>query len=323
VGRRATNRSEWPALYSFVVSRLAISLLAVSFLAIFTTFARGASGDAPEITYRTATAEVRLTFSATDQRGHAIRTLGPRDFAVVDRDDVVRNFQSFARTEWAKLDLTMLVDASESVAPHYKQEIADALRLISQVEKTPDDESSVITFHRLQPALICPENCRASLVVNQISDVPANGLTPLFDGIVFAADLTSRSADLHTRKVLVLFSDGEDTISRHSAADAVAAALARDVQIYAVDLNPSGHSSEGTFLLQKLASATGGRYFTVGQGADKVYDAVLEDFHASYAVTYKLPGHAAGFHSVRILPTHNLGLHFHCRSGYEYSGRRN
>jgi hypothetical protein len=122
--------------------------------------------------------------------------------------------------------------------------------------------------------------------------------------------------------VLVLFSDGEDTISQHSAADAVATAMTRDVQIYAVDLNPSGPASEGTFLLQKLASATGGRYFTVGQGADKVYHAVLEDFHATYTVTYKPPGHAGGFHAVRILPTHNLNLHFYCRSGYEYTGRR-
>jgi hypothetical protein len=121
----ATNRSGWPAL-SFVVSKPAISLFTVFLLAILAALARGASGDAPEITYHTATAEVRLTFFATDERGHAIRNLGRQDFAVVDRDDVVRNFQSFARTEWAKLDITMLVDTSESVAPHYKQEIAHA-----------------------------------------------------------------------------------------------------------------------------------------------------------------------------------------------------
>ncbi len=306
----------------FAVSRLALSLFAVFLLAILAALARGAPGDPPEITYHTATAEVSLTFFATDQLGHAVRNLGPRDFAVVDRDDVVRDFQSFARTEWTKLDLTMLVDASESVAPHYQQEIADALRLVSQVERAPDDQSSVITFHHLGPAVICPGNCRASLAANQMPERSANGLTPLFDAIVFAADGTAQNADLHTRRVLVLFSDGEDTISQHSSADAVATAFARDVQIYAVDLNPSGPAAEGTFLLQKLASATGGRYFTLGQQADKVYDAVLEDFHASYTVTYKPPGHAGGFHAVQILPTHNLNLHFHCRSGYEYTGRR-
>jgi hypothetical protein len=34
------------------------------------------------------------------------------------------------------------------------------------------------------------------------------------------------------------------------------------------------------------------------------------------SVSYRLPSRAAGFHTVRILPTHNLDLKFRSRSGY-------
>ena len=44
----------------------------------------------------------------------------------------------------------------------------------------------------------------------------------------------------------------------------------------------------------------------------------LADLRASYVVTYQLPSRAVGFHSLRILPKHNLNLRFHCRNGYYY-----
>jgi VWFA-related protein len=280
----------------------------------------GATDKLPTSTYHTGVAEVQLTFFATDQNRRAVAVVLPADFAIVDQDLVVRNFNSFGRTAWTDLDVAVVVDSSESVAAQFKKEIASTLQLMTQGDGIPEENFSLISFHRLEPTLICAGNCRRTHAADLVPTA-AVGATPLFDSIVFATDLISRRAGPHSRKVLILFSDGEDTISRNAASDAIEAAVAQDIQIYGVDLNPSGRTSEGTFLLQKMASVTGGRYFVLRQDADKIYDALLEDFHATYAVTYKLLGRAMGFHSVRILPTHNLNLHFHCRSGYEYAGR--
>ncbi len=71
-------------------------------------------------------------------------------------------------------------------------------------------------------------------------------------------------------------------------------------------------------MLRSLSVNTGGRYFPVELGTTKLIDAILQDFHAAYTVAYKLPSHANGLHLVRILPTHNLSLQFHCRRGYYY-----
>jgi hypothetical protein len=74
--------------------------------------------------------------------------------------------------------------------------------------------------------------------------------------------------------------------------------------------------------LRRVSEATGGRYFSLRfsrqDTAATVLNAVLEDLRASYVVTYDLPSHQAGFHSLRLLPTHNLHLTFHSRNGYDY-----
>src|SRR5579864_5334005 len=164
------------------------------------------AGDRPEFTYRTNATEVRLSFSATDQNHHGVAMLRPSDFAVVDKDIIVRDFQSFTRSDSTKLEIAILFDASESVSPHFRQETADVLNLITQTAGIPDENLSIFSFHGLQPALICAGNCRASHAVVQIPSGRAGGLTPLFDSIVFASDFLSQHGDADAVKVLILFS---------------------------------------------------------------------------------------------------------------------
>jgi Ca-activated chloride channel family protein len=295
--------------------RLFLFLLGCSGLAL------GVPGDAPEITCRANVAEVRLTFSATDRNNHGVSTLHQKDFAVVDRDLVVRDFQSFTRSESTELDVTVLVDTSESVTHRLRQEIANVLQVISPGAGIPEEDVSLVSFHGVNPSLICAGNCHASRALDRLPSAQAGGPTPLFDSVIFAADLLAQRGDPDARKILILFSDGDDTISRHSAADAMEAALASEVRIYAVGLENTTYPSPGTSVLQNLAGATGGRFFTAREGTSKVLDAVLEDAHASFTVTYKLPNHVAGFHLIRILPTHDLNLQFRCRRGYYYPSR--
>jgi len=287
------------------------------FLLICTGISLGAPGDRPEFTYRTNVNEVRLSFSATDLKNHGVATLQASDFAIVDKGFIVRNFQSFSRSDWTKLEIAILLDTSESVTPRFRQEIADALAILFQTDGVPDENLSIFSFHSLQPALVCSGDCRASHAAGQLTDTRASGLTPLFDSIVFAANFLSKHSEAKAGKVLILFSDGQDTISRNSFADAVDAAHAADIQVYSIDMGKSA-SSRGAGVLYSLASATGGRYFTARDGANSALDSILEGFRASYTVSYRIPNHAPGFHEVQILPTHNLNLQFRSRSGYYY-----
>jgi Ca-activated chloride channel homolog len=272
----------------------------------------------PDATIRSNVTEVRMTFSATDPNNRAIATLQASDFAIVDRDLVVRDFRSFARTEYTRLDVAVLVDASESITPQFRAELTNVVQLIAQTEGVPDESFSVVAFRDLKPAMLCSGNCRSLTADARFPAVQSGGLTPLYDSIVFASDMLAHDKDPHVRKILILFSDGADTISLKTFGDALDSALQNEVAIYSVDTGGRPHNSPGTLVLRSFSLNSGGRYFPVEAGSARVIDAVLEDFRAAYTVAYKLPSHAGGFHMVRVLPTHNLGLQFHCRRGYYY-----
>jgi VWFA-related protein len=275
-------------------------------------------GDRPEFTYRTNATEVRLNFSAMDQNNHGVATLQANDFAVVDKDVIVRNFQSFTRSDWTKLEIAILVDTSESVSPRFRQEMADALELVSRTGGIPDENLAMFSFDGTQPAQLCSGNCRSSHAANRLPGKLARGLTALFDTIIFATNFLAQQGDPHAEKVLIVFSDGLDTASRSSLGNAINASLRGEVQLDCIDLNKPAYASQGASALRTLASATGGHYFPLKNGADQALNVILEGFRASYAVTYRLPSHTYGFHEIRILPTHNLNLQFRSRSGYYY-----
>jgi len=152
--------------------------------------------------------------------------------------------------------------------------------------------------------------------------VKSSGTTPLFDALILGADFISHHRRAGARPVLILFSDGNDTISLHSPREALEAVLEEGALIYSVDMGTSENQTSGSTFLRQASDATGGRYFSLRfspqDGAAAALDAVLEDLRASYVVTYDLPSHQAGFHSLRLLPTHNLNLRFHSRNGYNY-----
>jgi len=270
------------------------------------------------LTFRSNVNEVRISFSTTDRQDRVVASLRPSDFAIVDEDHVVRDFRSFTLSDYTRLDVVLLVDASDSLQPHLKQEISNVLHVIGQSTGVPEDSFSVVSFRGLKPKVLCQGNCRALDLGAQFPAVSAGGTTPLYDSIVFSARMLGQTHDIHTRKILVIFSDGADTISLASLNDAIDSTLHADAAIYSVDFSKAPHYGQGTATLRHLAATSGGRYFTAESGTDRVLNAILEDFHATYTVAYKLPSSAVGFHLLRILPTHDLGLQFHCRRGYYF-----
>ncbi len=287
-------------------------------------------------TYRSVVSEVRVTFFATDENNHPVASLTKSDVAVVDSEFVIRNFRSFTRSDETSLDVVALVDLSESVAPRLQVAMSAVLQLVAREQSIPDDNIAVLSFggtfegtpagevDSIHPAIFCSGGCRAAGVANRPLAVKNSGATPLFDALLFGADFLAHHRRAGARPVLILFSDGKDTISMHSAREALDAVLNDGALVYSVDTGTSGHPSSkqkaGSMFLRQISDATGGRYFSPrfssNDGGANVVDAALEDLRASYVVTYDPPSHQPGFHSLRLLPTHNLNLTFHSRNGY-------
>ncbi len=266
-------------------------------------------------TYHHSVSEVRLVFFTTDERNHPVRDLQKNDFAVVDDDAVIRDFRSFTRADLINLDVMVLMDTSESVLPRLPQEVAEVQRLISQWPWRSGDKVSVLSFSGMQTRLICSEDCRSSFSADRIDSSSEGGATPLFDALKKTADLLHARAQPDVWRVIILFSDGDDTISVTSLKEALGAVRDSEVQVYAVD-NGVAEPSNGSAILQEIANDSGGRYLQLSDGAVNVFNSVIDDLHSARVVTYALPLAATDFHSIRILPTHNLKLQFRCRSGY-------
>jgi VWFA-related protein len=272
-------------------------------------------------TYRRTVSEVRLTFFAADAQNRSLDALRKDDFAIVDNELIVRNFRSFTKSDEVNLDVVVLLDSSESVLSRFRGEITDVFHLISRTQWITDDKLSVISFSGPEPKLVCSTNCRTSSMLDRLSTMKAEGETPLFDALAFAANFLAQRRLSHVRPVIILFSDGVDTISRIGAREAMEKIRDSEAQVYVVDVSQARQSSEGTVLLGTLAEVTAGRYFSISEGATGILDAALDDLHNGYAVSYELPNHTPGFHAVRILPTRNLNLRFRCREGYYYPSR--
>lgn len=271
-------------------------------------------------TYRSDASEVRLTFSVLDGNDNGVTTLQAGDFAVVDENVVVRGFRSFVRGTGTGVEIAILIDASQSVTPRYQQELIDVLQMVSDNTEIPEQKVSVIAFQGTKPAVICAGNCRAT-GVSQKPIAQTGGFTPLFDSVVFASRFLAQRADPRAAKVLIVFSDGEDNISRSSLSDAIESAQAADVQIYGIDLSNPSFPSPGTAVLKRIATFTGGWNFPINDGAARALNTIMESLRATYTVSYQIPSRAPGFHSIQILPTRNRELQFRSRSGYYYPSR--
>lgn len=278
-------------------------------------------GDSSIPTYRTQTSEVRVTFFATDEHSRPLDRITSDDFAVVDNEMVVRDFRSLTRAQETALNISLLMDTSGSVAPRFNRTRSGVLQLLSQRANHSGDNLSLITFSGLHPAVLCSGDCENPGAEQRVLALKPAGPTPLFDALTYAAGFIAKRRTPGVREVLILFSDGNDTISMASAREALDAVISAGAILYVIQPVKT-RLPEGNSALEQIAGATGGRSFAMQRDTVAALDRVLADLRASYVVTYKLPSRFVGFHSLRILPKHNLNLQFHCRRGYYYDEAR-
>jgi VWFA-related protein len=278
------------------------------------------SAETSHLTYRRTVSEVRLVFFATDEHNHFVEKLRRDDFAVVDDERIIREFRSFTCSDLVKLNVVVVVDSSESVLPQMKKEISEVERLISQSPWRPGDNLSVLLFDGEDVRLICDGDCDKWFTSDRFTSSPRGGPTPLFDAVEVATKLLIRRRQPDVWPVIILFSDGDDNVSKASFQDAFEQVLLSEAQVYAIDVNRMAGPSNGTAVLQKLADDSGGRLLPLSEGAVRIFNDVIDDLHSARLVTYLAPESDSDFHSVRILPTRNLKLQFRSRRGYYRRG---
>ncbi len=302
------------------LNRIALFLFAL-LVAVVLSFIPLYAADETGYTIRSSANEVRLAFAASDRQGHVIKTLRSSDVAVADNGSIIRQFRSFRPTSESPVDLVILLDASDSVASQIPAEIAEVTSFIEGSTWGERDRVSILTFGGLRPQLLCARKCSGEAARVKLSALRANGATPLYDALLQASEILQENRDSESRPAMVLFSDGVDTISMHSASDALQAAQNLQSAIYSVNSRSrKSAAGKGDVILDYLAASTGGLSFGPGQDVAAVLRMILDDLHSGYVLTYVLPEQSVGQHSVRILPTSDPKLQFRSRRAYDDRG---
>jgi len=244
---------------------------------------------------------VSVFVTVTDKNGAIVGGLKRDDFAVFE-DGRPQQIAVFDRESDMPLDLTLAIDTSGSVAKDMGAEAAAARRFVHAILR-PQDQMSVLQFATTVQQLT-PFTNREAQIDRALSDLRGDWATALYDAIYQGSD---KLGTKQGRKVLVVVSDGDDTVQSTNYAQALAEALRNEVMIYSIIDVPieasAGRDLGGEHALITLAEQTGGKYFYVDQGGlDKAFAQVSDDLRTQYLLGYyprnQVPG--TDFHRLNV-----------------------
>src|SRR5262249_18517105 len=131
----------------------------------------------------------------------------------------------------------------------------------------PDDEFSLVTFND-QATLLTGFTKEPGDIQQRLMFIQSKGRTALLDALILSMNEMRHAK--HTRKAIMLISDGGDNNSRYSVREVKARLREADVQLYAIGIMEplagrirTMEEMDGPLLLDEIASQTGGRLFEV------------------------------------------------------------
>ena len=259
--------------------------------------------------------ETNLTsifFTAADSSKRFINNLTKEDIRILE-DGQTQEIFTFQQNLELPLSIAILIDTSRSEERTLPDEKAAARAFVEAVMRPDKDEAAIVSFtgevtleqgftgnlDRLRRAIdrvefVPPSGYIGGGVVvggtPPISDTNQMlaGSTAIWDAVWASSnDLLSVSAD-HTRRTIILLTDGENTSGQMKIHEAIERAQKADALIYAIGIGDSyqGGVDEGS--LRKITEQTGGRaYFPHNERELRsAFAQIQRDLREQYLVAY-------------------------------------
>jgi Ca-activated chloride channel homolog len=313
----------WRALMAFPRKRFPGSAIAISITLGFVFALRlAAQEDRP---LRLDVKLVSLFVNVTDQKGAIIGGLTKDDFKITE-DGRPQTISIFERQSEMQLNLTLAIDTSSSTYKDRYIEQQAAKKFVHAMMR-PQDQMSVLEFDTFVTELTGFTN-KVALIDHGLDHMRGEGGTALYDTIYLGSkSLGSKDG----RKVLVLVTDGGDTVKGSTYDDALEQALRNEVMIYSIIDVPieasAGRDLAGEHALITLSQDTGGKHFYVDAGGlDKAFARVSDDLRTQYMIGYyphnQEPGRA--FHRIQVTVPRATAESFNIRykTGYYADGQK-
>lgn len=250
---------------------------------------KAAQEDQPAATFRVNVKLVNVFTTVTDRNGAPIGGLGKENFRVYE-DGVQQSIAVFARESALPLSIVLGIDASLSTRKDLPLEIESAKRF-SRALLRPQDSLSVMQFSEVVQEVV-PFTNDARRIEQGISRVRTGAATALYDAIFLGASSLEKRKG---RRVMVLITDGGDTMSQSSYQEALRAAQISETILYAIIMVPieadAGRDLGGEHALIQITNDTGGKYYyaTSINQLDQAFRQISDELRTQYLIAYYPP----------------------------------
>lgn len=259
--------------------------------------------------------ETNLTnifFTAADRNKRFISDLKAEDIRVLE-DGQPQEIFTFQQNIDLPLSLAILIDTSASEERTLPDEKEAARAFLENVLRANKDEAAILSFtgettleqgfsgnlERLRRAIDRVEFVPPSgyigggVVVNGTPPISGTnqslaGSTAIWDAIwATSEELIGTSAE-HTRRAIILLTDGVDTSSRMKMMEAIERAQKADALIYAIGIGDRYTFNVNEGDLKKIAEKTGGRAYFPKHERDlrDAFTQIQRDLREQYLVAY-------------------------------------
>ncbi len=242
---------------------------------------------------------VNVFVNVTDANGAPVPGLTQSDFSLSE-DGHPQKISYFERDTSMPLSIVLAVDTSGSTHKDLSVEKSAARNFVHALMR-PVDRLDLMDFNSDVREVVPFTNSihRIDSGLENLSHGPA---TALYDAIYLA----SQSLALRPgRKVLVVISDGGNTVKGVDYAQALEQARRAEVMVYSVIDLPvvadAGRETGGEHALITLSQETGGKYYYADEGnLDDAFRKVSEDLRTQYLLGY-YPAHRVTDSSFRAI----------------------
>ena len=240
-------------------------------------------------TFKAGTQLVSVFATVTDGQGRLVPNLVKEDFEILDNDKPQPLV--FFQDEIQPITVIVMLDMSGSMTASISLLKRAAEQFL--IRLLPADQGRVGAFAD-NISLSSRFTSDRDELVSAAKDLDYGNGTRLWDAVSLSLDELRGQAG---RRVVLVFTDGDDTASRVRLGTVMDRARADEVMIYAIGLESNYFDGQRMVRsrpdsgLKKIADETGGGYFELKKTADlaPTFTRVAQELHSQYVIGFTPP----------------------------------
>jgi Ca-activated chloride channel family protein len=283
---------------------------------------------APLPTLKLESRLVTVAVNAVDAQGAPVGGLEQKDFRLLE-DGREQKIAFFDKESTTPLSIVLAVDGSESVLRNERLEMQAAKKFVNTLLR-PQDELDLMGFADDVTEFVAFTNDKKKIEAG-LGQFQRGDATAVYNAIYLASQRLGETSQAGgRRRVLVLITDGGDTVHGVKYGQALEQAQRAGVMVYSLIVIPiyadAGRNTGGEHALIQMADDTGGKYFYVEDAKDlaPAFQKVSDDLRTQYVLGYYAPektplSRPDGFRALKVQVTdpelaEKISLRY--RSGY-------